>query len=57
MKDVNDDVNGVMSTCHVVNDFHTGLSTGVMNGCRVKFAEADRMKCFVEVVAVSTSFN
>lgn len=57
MKDVNDDVNGFMSTYHVVNDFHTGLSTGVMNGCRVKFAKADRMKCFVEVVAVSTSFN
>lgn len=57
MKDVNDDVNGFMSAYHVVNDFHTGLSTGVMNGCRVKFAEADRMKCFVEVVVVSTSFN
>lgn len=56
MKDVNDDDNG-FGAYHVVNDFHTGLSTGVMNGCRVKFAEADRMKCFVEVVAVSTSFN
>ena len=57
MKDVNDDDNGFMGAYLVVNDFHTGLSTGVMNGCRVKFAEADRMKRFVEVVAVSTSFN
>lgn len=57
MKDVNDDDNGFMGAYLVVNDFHTGLSTGVMNGCRVKFAKADCMKCFVEIVAVGTFFN